>query len=461
MRPDVFREYDIRGVVGTQLYIQDVRAFGRVCAAYFMHIDSAITTVLIGRDGREHSPAIFQELSLGLQEGGLQVVDIGVCHTPLVSFMLHVHPQKYHAGIMITASHNGPAYNGFKLYCGTQAIFGDQVRELAHRWVRDAGRTVLPAMTGSCTGESGYDEYSAILAHKFRNLMGTSGDIIFDCGGGALTGALTKVLERLHLKNSQILHGGLDPLFIERGPDPTKPGALSRLIEVIKTTATKNSFGIAFDGDGDRVVVVTESGRVLSGDQLLGILARGARVTPKTIVAEVTASDALEAFVAPQGTAVVWAPTGVARVKRVMQHTHAAIGGEVSGHYILTDEYYDFDDALYTALRILELRNRLGISLDELISQWPKRVSSGTLRLACEPTMREEIIAAVQQAIAMHTDATINSIDGVRAQWDYGWCVVRASNTEPVLSVRYEGHTAQDAATIARILRMAGVPLMG
>lgn len=461
MRPDVFREYDIRGIVGTQLYIQDVRAFGRVCAAYFIHVDPAIKAIIIGRDGREHSYALFQELVLGLQEGGLHVVDIGVCHTPLVSYMLHAHAQEYHAGIMITASHNGPAYNGFKLYKRTQALFGNQVRDLAHRWVRDAGRAAIPMNLINSDVRDCSDEYAAVLAHKFMRLQGFAGNIIFDCGGGAVTATLTKVIERLHLKNIKILHERLDPLFTERGPDPTKPGALSRLIEAINNSGQHHSFGIAFDGDGDRVVVVTESGRVLSGDQLLGILARGARTIPDNIVAEVTASDALEKFVQVQGTSVIWAPTGVARVKHSMHSVHAHIGGEVSGHYILTDEYYDYDDALYTALRIIELRDRLQLSLDDLISEWPARVSSGTLRLGCEQKIREEIIAAVHHAVATHSDVKINTVDGIRAQWDYGWCVVRPSNTEPVLSVRYEGHTAQDAAAIARLLRAAGVPLMG
>ena len=432
--------YDIRGIVGETLTGADMAAIGRGFAAIARRRSVADRPPLIcvGRDGRLSSPDLEAHLVEGLTDDGADVLRIGVGPTPMLYFA--VHERGSDGGMMITGSHNPPAYNGVKMVLGGRPFFGPDIDELA--------RT---AATGSDPPGSTGKAVEADLAGAYvARLLAEAGEgspaVAWDAGNGAagaVLGAITDGLSGRHI----LLNAEVDGSFPAHHPDPTVAENLAQLIDTVR--AERCDLGIAFDGDGDRIGVVDGTGAILWGDQLVALLAREVlRERPgATVIGDVKASRVLFDEIARLGgTPLMWR-TGHAPIKAKMAEVGAPLAGEMSGHIFFADRYYGFDDALYAALRLLRLIAGEGRSLAALRAELPCPVSTPEVRFPCPDERKFQVADEIGERLSA-AGATFTGIDGVRAESAEGWWLLRASNTQPVLVARCE---AADAAALQRL----------
>ena len=429
----IFRQYDIRGIVGRDLTEEVARFVGRAYAAY---LAEAGTTgpVAVGRDNRPSGDALRDALVAGLCECGVDVVDVGVVPTPLLYWSLH-HVGVV-GGIQITGSHNPPEYNGFKMSIGTDSLHGEGIQRLYA--LGQAG--AFPTGKGQVRNEEVIERYVSDVARRIGR-MPRALDVVIDCGNGAGSLVADKLFDRLGLRCTYLFCDS-DGTFPNHHPDPTVPENLEDLIAAVRSR--KADLGIAFDGDADRIGVVGGDGGIVWGDHILILYAR--EVLTRTgkgqpIIFDVKCSQALpDAVRAAGGEPIMW-KTGHSLIKEKMKETSAPIAGEMSGHMFFKEGFYGHDDALYGAARLLRIIADSGHSLTELLSDVPKFVSTPEIRVDCAEEAKFGIVQrAVDHFRASHD---VIDVDGVRVQFGDGWGLIRASNTQPVLVMRFEALSEQ------------------
>ena len=430
--PTILREYDVRGVVGRTLHAADARALGRAFGT--LVAEAGGRRVAVGRDGRVSSPEMAAATIDGLRAAGIDVLDVGGCPTPALYFA--VHHLGADGGIMITGSHNPPDYNGFKMMLGTAPFFGGQIQRLGE----------IAATGGFASGDGTVETVHVLEPYLARLLcdhrQGRDLSVVWDCGNGA-TGPVVTALSEALPGSHRVLYPEVDGTFPNHHPDPTVPETLEGLRHAVAQAGA--DLGIAFDGDGDRIGVIDETGRVIWGDQLLAIYATEvlAAHPGATVIADVKASQVLFDRVAELGgTPLMWR-TGHSLIKTKMAETGAPLAGEMSGHLFFKDRYYGFDDALYAAVRLLSL---VGGS-ERPVSAWrddlPSVLNTPEIRFPCAEERKFPAIAAVKAALAGRADVTVNDVDGVRVSSQDGWWLLRASNTQDVLVARCEAQSAK------------------
>ena len=441
--PSILREYDIRGVVGDTLHEADARAIGRTFGTLVRQKGG--TRVAVGYDGRLSSPMLEAALVEGLTQAGAEAACVGRGPTPMLYFA--VHHLEVDGGIMVTGSHNPPDHNGFKMMLGHGPFFGEDIKRLG----RLAGEGALASGAGRTTTHDVRADYLQRLIGAYGATRGLK--VAWDCGNGATGEIVTELVKRLPGQHD-VLFAEIDGRFPAHHPDPTVPENLRHLQQAV--AAHRLDLGIAFDGDGDRIGVIDGQGRILWGDQILVLLARDVlqHCPGATIIADVKASQVLFDEVAKAGGKPVMFRTGHSLIKNKMRETGAPLAGEMSGHIFFADRYYGFDDAIYAAVRLLDVLARGEQDLAGFRDGLPQMVNTPEVRFDCADTRKFAVIDEVKQRLA-RAGAKVIDIDGVRVNTPDGWWLLRASNTQPVLVARCEATEEAGLGRLKQAVRQA------
>ncbi|HHV56490.1 MAG TPA: phosphomannomutase/phosphoglucomutase [Firmicutes bacterium] len=482
VHPGVFREYDLRGLAATELTPDWVCAFGGALSRYFRR--HGLTTVLVGRDNRLSSTPIRDALVAGLTAAGLDVVDIGTVTTPLFYFArIHLNID---AGVMITASHNPPEYNGFKIARGPATIYGEEIQELRRLFAAyidqlqpaaaRAGQPAPGAAPATAPGAAAHPTapaprpgtvrsvdvapaYLAMLAGKIK-LGPRRLKVAVDCGNGTTSFFAAEFLARLGCEVLP-LYCESDPTFPHHAPDPVKSANLTDLRALVARSGA--DLGLGFDGDGDRLGVVDEQGNILWGDQLMILFWR--EILPRhpgaTALVEVKCSQALVDEIRRLGGRPEFSRTGHSLIKARMREIGAVFTGEMSGHLFFADEYYGYDDAFYAAGRLLRILSHTERPLSALLADAPRYYSTAETRVPCPDEDKFRIVAELTRRFKERYNVV--DVDGARVLFPEGWGLVRASNTQPVLVARCEGKTPAALAAICAAVQdaLAAFPEVG
>src|SRR5579863_1601382 len=436
----IFREYDIRGVVGETLTQSFAGEIGKAFGTYVRRRGGA--RVVVGRDIRLTSEPLRDALVEGLLSTGTAVTDVGECTTPILYFSLFQF--SVDGGVMITGSHNPAEFNGFKLCLGRESLYGEAIQELRRMvdgkdFDRGAGRLSLGSIV---------PEYMRFLAQNCFSL-GPPGKrplrVVLDCGNGAAALAAPGIFRALGLDLIE-LYCTPDGRFPNHHPDPTVVENLKDLIAAVRSHQA--DVGIAFDGDADRIGVVDEQGEVIFGDRLMLLFAREIlKENPgATFISEVKSSQVLYDEIARLGGAPLMWKTGHSLIKAKMKETKALLAGEMSGHLFFADRYFGFDDAIYDAGRLVEILGKSDRSLSAFLSDLPKTFSTPEIRLDCPDDQKFALVERCKTSLAgMHK---IIDVDGVRVLFEGGWGLIRASNTQPALVLRFEAATEKKLSEI-------------
>lgn len=434
--PTILREYDIRGIVGKTLTEADAYALGRSYAA--LAREEGARRIAVGRDGRTHSGMLEAALIRGLMEGGIDVMQTGMGPSPMLYFATHY--LDVDGGIQVTGSHNPADYNGFKMLLKGRSVFGQEIQALGSR-----------AASGTWSeGKGTTEEVDIREAYVNRLLEGFSGKgyrVGWDAGNGAAGPVLDMLVDQLP-GNHHVIFSQVDGTFPNHHPDPTVEKNLADLKELV--AREQLDFGIAFDGDGDRIGAVDGEGRVIWGDQLLMILAVPVlqELPGATLIADVKASQSFFDHVAELGGQPLMWKTGHSLIKSKMKETGAPLAGEMSGHIFFKHRWYGFDDALYAAVRLIEAVSASGKSLTEIMDAMPKTTATPELRFQVDEIRKFAIIDEVRDRLS-RDGAKVDATDGVRVSTGDGWWLLRASNTQDVLVARAE---AADQSGLDRLV---------
>jgi phosphomannomutase len=437
----ILREYDIRGIVGQTLSAADAYAVGRVFASTLLGVGG--NRAAVGYDGRLTSPELEAALVDGLATEGADVIRIGRGPTPMLYFASAT--LGVDGGIMVTGSHNPPDYNGFKLVLQGRPLYGEAIRRLGEI---AAGLATSGSARGRIKEEEVQANYVARLAADYHGKRLLT--VAWDVGNGATGEVVQQLTARLpgrHILLNEIIDGS----FPAHHPDPT---LRENLVQLQRVVADRHcDLGIAFDGDGDRIGVVDAKGEILWGDQLMIVLARDvlARHPGAEIIADVKASQVLFDEIARMGGRPTMAATGHSLIKAKLAETGAPLAGEMSGHIFFADGYYGFDDAVYVAVRLLDILARSEEGLAEMRAKMPAVVNTPELRFPCGETRKFEVVREVRERL-LHDGAELTDIDGVRVTDGDGWWLLRASNTQDVLVARVESATLDGLARLKREL---------
>lgn len=437
MQDHIFRMYDIRGIVGEELFIDQVYDCARAFALYALQLYPDLTTVAVGMDGRIHSPAIKDEFIRGLRDSGISVIFIGVCPTPLVSFSEYWLPVQ--AACMITASHNPKEYNGIKFFLNKKPLFNEDLQEVKVLFKKRM--YVISETKGTYQEQALIPEYVSFIKRLFPHLVGSDIRVVFDCGNGAVGAVLPLLCKALELSQASILYGAVDGTYPHHEADPSVAENMKDLQqEVLKTGAV---VGIGFDGDGDRMGAVTASGKLVPGDRLLGVFSTPvlAALSQATVVCDAKCSSGLQEYVQGLGGHLVFSPSGHAFLRKAMEQHSAVMAGELSCHFFFKDRYFGYDDGVYAALRLLELLILSNKSFDEHVSLFPQRVSSPEFRIPCAQGEGVAIVMRVIEKVKRVSGLQISTVDGVRVTLAEGWGLLRSSNTQPVICLCFESNS--------------------
>jgi phosphomannomutase/phosphoglucomutase len=432
MNPAIFREYDIRGEAERDLDSGLVRDIGRALGTFLSRKHQR--RIALGRDCRLSSERLHAALLEGLLETGLSVVDQGIGPTPLLYF--GVFYQDLDGGVQITGSHNPPHENGFKMMCGKQTLSGDDVRAL-----RDMVVHKDFALKGGGRVEH-YDPTRAYCGYMRGNVQLARTDLRFavDAGNGAGGPLALAAMHAVGL-SPQAMYCEMDGRFPNHHPDPSQPENVAALVERVQRQELE--VGLAYDGDADRLGVIDERGQIIWGDRLMILFSREIlrRHPGAAILGEVKCSQTLYDDIAEHGGRPILWKTGHSLIKKKMKEEHALLAGEMSGHLFFADRYYGYDDAIYASLRILEIIARSRQPLSALLADVPSTFSTPELRVDCSDTTKFDVVARVLARYRTHHDVV--DIDGARIRFEHGWGLVRASNTQPVLVLRFEADSEE------------------
>ena len=429
INPGIFRQYDIRGVWEKDLTPAVVEDIGRGFAAYLLRsLKKDTAKISVGMDARLHSPAIRDSLIKGLTESGVNVTDLGVCPTPLQYFTLYQLPLD--GGVMITGSHNPPEFNGFKLSVGRGTIFGEAIQDI--RKIIDSGD--LRTGSGSVDHYDVIKNYISLVKGKFESLSGIK--VVVDAGNG--TGGIVAP-ELMRALGAEVVELYCEPdgNFPNHHPDPTLTESLRDLIA--KVREEKAHAGIGYDGDADRIGVVDEEGNIIWGDRLMIIFSRDIlKESPGAkIIGEVKCSQTMYDDIGAHGGVPIMWKTGHSLIKEKMKKEEALLAGEMSGHLFFKHRYFGYDDAIYASLRLMEIIKKAGkpYSTKALLHDVPDVIATPEIRFDCPDNIKFKIVEKAQNAFDEYESITI---DGIRIKFNDGWALIRASNTQPVLVLRFE-----------------------
>ncbi len=439
INPQIFREYDIRGIVDKDLNEDVLERIGRAYGTYIKEFGAGV--VSIGRDCRLSSPAYSKAMTRGINSTGVDVIDIGMVSTPMLYFSLY--NLDVGGGVMITASHNPGEYNGIKLCRGRDSVFGAQIQKI--REMAEAGE--FASGKGSSTEADLEERYVSFLRENIDIRPGLRA--VVDYGNG-MVGAIGPRVFREFGCDVRELYVTPDGTFPNHHPDPTVEENLAQLIETLKSG--KYELGIGFDGDGDRIGVVDEKGNIVWGDMLVLVFARDV-ISGKPgakIIGDVKCSNRLfEGITDAGGEAIMW-KTGHSLIKDKMKAENASLAGEMSGHIFFADKFFGYDDALYASLRILEIISRTGKSMSQLLEGIPPAISTPEIRVDCPEEIKFRVVEMVKAELGKA--CRIIDIDGVRIEFPDGWGLIRASNTQPALVLRFEARSEERLREIRALI---------
>ena len=438
MNPHVFREYDVRGIVGDDLCKDFVFNLGRAIGTYALR--HKIKTMSIGRDCRLSSNDFANFIIRGINQTDIDTINIGLCATPMLYYSIrHL---KTGGGVMVTGSHNPPEFNGFKICIGYDTIHGQQIQEL--RKIMEDGSYVL----GSTASPTRHDISQAYADHLFNNVkINRDLKIVVD-GGNGVGGYFAVPLFKRYGCRVTAINCGPDGNFPNHFPDPTVEENLTQLIELVREQ--KADLGIAFDGDADRLGVISDTGEIIWGDKLLILFSRYIlKANPhSTIIGEVKCSQTLYDDIAKNsGRAIMW-KAGHSLIKAKMKEEKALLGGEMSGHFFFADRYFGYDDAIYAALRLLEILSQSGSKISTLLADIPKVYSTPEIRVDCPDDKKALVVEKIKKHYQNNTG--LIDIDGVRIPFPDGWALVRSSNTQPVIVLRFEASSESSLQKIRK-----------
>ncbi len=439
MNPRIFREYDIRGIVDQDLTDEIVRQIGLSFATYMSRRGKR--KVALGRDGRLSSPRFRDPLVKGMTAGGLEVIDLGVCPTPVFYFSLY-HLER-EGGMMITGSHNPPDFNGFKVCLGKDTLFGEEIQSL--RKIIESGDFASGA--GSLSTYEIIPPYEDFLLKNIR--LRRKIKVVVDSGNGTAGLVAPRILRGLGCDVVE-LYSEVDGRFPHHHPDPTIPEYLKDAIAKVKETGSEA--GIGYDGDADRIGAIDHLGNIVWGDQLMILFSREilARNPGATILSEVKCSQNLYEDIARHGGRGVMGRAGHSLLRNQMKEEKALLGGEMSGHIFFADRYFGYDDAIYASCRLLELLSHSEKKIPDLLRDVPKTFNTPEIRVECPDDLKFGLVERVKESF--RKEYPIVDIDGVRVLFPDGWGLVRASNTQPVLVLRFEARSPERLAEIRSLV---------
>ena len=442
VNPSIFKAYDIRGVVPSTLTEEVAYHLGHAFGTHAAKQGESI--VAVGRDGRLSGPALSQALMRGLVEAGVQVIDIGAVTTPMLYFAAST---LCASGIQVTGSHNPKDYNGFKMVLGGRAIYGDEIQALRtimqdETWVLKSG--------GSIQHVDVTADYQARIVSDIR--LQRPMKIVVDCGNG-IAGATAPAIFRAIGCEVTELFSEVDGNFPNHHPDPSKLDNLSDLLHALKHSDAE--IGLAFDGDGDRLGIVTKDGNIIFPDRQMALFAQDvlSRVPGGTIVFDVKCSQRLGPAIKEAGGTPLMFKTGHSLIKAKMKEINSPLGGEMSGHIFFKERWFGFDDGTYAGCRLLEIVSK-SADASVVLNALPTSFSTPELNVACAEGEPHRVSAALQELVASgHLPSPsfqpeVCAIDGLRIDWRDGFGLIRASNTTPVLVLRFEGHTQEALSRI-------------
>lgn len=444
MNPSIFREYDIRGVAGKDLSAELASQLGRAYARLARErLKKADLKISVGRDvrvtGEEYSNALIE----GLRSEGVNVLSLGQVTTPMTYFSIH--KLKLDGAVMVTGSHNPPEYNGFKICIGKETLHGHDIQELRQIMEKDAPPSA--AKKGSvekCDILPSYVDFIQSDIKIARPLK-----IVIDSGNGAASDYAPSIFRKLGCEVEELFCTP-DGRFPNHPADPTVESNLQDVIKAVK--AHKADVGIAFDGDADRIGVVSEKGEIIWGDELMIIFSRAvlAAKPGATIISEVKSSHRLYTDIEKHGGKGIMWKTGHSLIKAKMRETGAALAGEMSGHIFFADRFFGFDDAIYAAARLLEILSKSSGKTSDLLVNVPKSVNTPEIRVDTSDEKKWEIVDKIRNSV--NKKYKTNEIDGVRVEFGDAWGLVRASNTQPVIVMRFEAQTAERLKEVRGII---------
>ena len=440
--PTILRSYDIRGIYEKTLNKEDAFMLGFF---YGITVKKKIPTkenplIVIGMDGRLSSPILEENLNAGLEKSGCEVYRIGLSPTPMLYFASHFF--KADGAIQITGSHNPKDYNGFKIVLGQNSFFGEDIQKLGKLAKKGYSQTYL----GLSKSVSINDQYIEKIIEPIKSIDKKLANktIVWDCGNGA-SGPSVEMLTKRISGNHIVLFSEVDGNFPNHHPDPTDESTLKILSDKMKEVNA--DIGIGFDGDGDRIGVIDKKGRPIAGDLLTAFLSNSLEIKDKenqTVILDIKSSYVAYDKIISFGLNAEIGKTGHSNIKKRIKEINSPLAGEMSGHIFFADKYYGYDDALYTSIRIISLMANDN-SLDDFISTLPKTYVSPEIKLYCSDKIKFKLInRLVDKVLKDYNPENVITLDGVRAKNEMGWWLIRASNTEEAIIVRFEGKSQKD-----------------
>jgi phosphomannomutase / phosphoglucomutase len=442
LNPEIFRQYDIRGIVEKDMDAQGVVAIGRGIGTYLArtsHID-----ITVGRDCRLSSDAYTELLTQGLIASGCHVTDIGVCTTPISYFSIRQLQKQ--GSVMVTASHNPPEYNGFKICRETDSVYGEMLQEV-RRIIENESFTTGVGSVQKADILPDYIDYLSNHIHLDGPIR-----VGIDAGNGTAGPVIVPILKKLGCEVNEI-YCDMDGTFPNHEADPTVIKNMRDLIALVKER--KLDVGISFDGDADRLGVVDRDGSLIFGDQLIILFAREilTRKPGATVISEVKCSQTMYDDIEKHGGKSIMWKTGHSMIKEKMKESGAELAGEMSGHMFFKDRYFGYDDAVYAACRLLEILSKTKKPITELLSDVPKTYVTPEIRVDCPDNRKFDVVEKL--TAYFKKNYSVIDIDGARILMSGGWGLVRASNTQPVLVLRFEAVSESRLAEIRSIVESA------
>ena len=439
MQPHIFRQYDIRGIVGDDLDASISESVGHAFASYVRAETGTLNpTIAVGADNRDSSPTLTAGLIAGIRKAGVNVLDAGTVPTPVLYWTEAMHDVE--AGVEITGSHNPSEWNGIKMSVKGGALYGDAIQNLRAR-IEEGD---LDSGNGSYEEVDVIDDYVTNVSQRFE--LGRPMRVAVDCGNGTASLVAEELMQALGVTVTPLFCES-DPTFPNHHPDPTVDDNLQDLITTVE--ASDHDLGVAFDGDGDRLGVVDERGSIIRGDLLLllyGLDLLSKRGAGQSLIFDVKCSQVVaEVFSKAGGQPIMW-KTGHSLIKKKMRETGALLGGELSGHIMIADDYFGFDDALYSACRLISMVSASGSTLSEMMTDFPTYVSTPEIRIDVTEEQKWDVVK--EAATHFGKIYKVLTVDGARIQFADGWALLRASNTQPIIVARFEAGTEKRLSEI-------------
>ncbi len=447
MQKHIFKEYDIRGIVGKELLIDHVEKLTKAILSFYKKKKPEVQRVAVAMDGRLHSDAMYQAVSKAITQQGLHVYFLGVC--PISAFHFGLYHLPVQAGIMITGSHFSKEYNGFKLYLDKEPVWGNDIQRIYQLFLEDSQEKYTDKV-GKIFPTSIIDQYVESLWQEFSYLSQYDFSVIIDCAQGPVGPVLKKLIHKMGWKKVETIGDIVDGSFSEHDPNPCNRDNMNQLFNCLKKN--KGFFGIGFDGCGGRMIGMEDNGSLILGDRLLALFAQDILQQSKEamVVYDVKSSVVIQEVVKKYHGQCKVAPSGTPLIQQQMKNNGGLLAGELSGFYFFKDRHVGYFDGIYAMLRLLDILVKERKSLYELLQDIPKKYSSYEIRIPCTDEQKHIIVQKVFHAISLQKKWKISQVDGIRVENEQSWGVLRASRTEPVVSLRCEGKNKNDFLLVQR-----------